>query len=81
MTLRELTLPHSSYELIPDPHALSLLFSIFALASLFDLSRPAFGIEAYEYYILSRVALEFSSPCATSTLYTVFAMVCSFQAR
>ncbi|KAG6380611.1 hypothetical protein JVT61DRAFT_4977 [Boletus reticuloceps] len=63
-----------SYESIPGPHALSLLFSIFALASLFDLSRPAYSIEAYEYYILSRVALEFSSPCTTTTLQTVLAL-------
>ncbi|KAG9308956.1 hypothetical protein JVU11DRAFT_11258 [Chiua virens] len=68
-----------SYESIPGPHALSLVFSIFALASLFDLSRPAYSIEAYEYYILSRVSLEFSSPCATATLQTALTMQNTLQ--
>ncbi|KAH0837784.1 hypothetical protein J3R83DRAFT_5964 [Lanmaoa asiatica] len=63
-----------SYESIPGPHALSLLFSILALASLFDLSRPAYSIEAYEYHILSRVSWQFSSPCTISTLQTVLAL-------
>ena len=78
MKFRALIHSHSSYESIPGPHALSLLFSIFALASLFDLGRPAYSIEAHEYYILSRVSLEFSSPCATATLQTVFALVRQF---
>lgn len=78
---RELILPRSSYEVIPGPHALSLLFSILALASLFDLGRPPYSIEAHEYYILSRVALEFSSPCATATLQTVSALVRPFSKR
>lgn len=32
-------------------------------------------MEAHEYYLLSRAALLFSSPCTTTTLHTVFAMV------
>lgn len=81
MTFRVLIFSRSSYESISGPHTLSLLFSVFALASLFDLSRPAFAIEAYEYYILSRVALQFSSFCISTTLQTIFTLVRQFPKR
>ncbi|KIK94386.1 hypothetical protein PAXRUDRAFT_783296 [Paxillus rubicundulus Ve08.2h10] len=64
-----------SYESIPGPHDLSLLFGVFSLASLFDFDRPAYSVEAYEYYILSHVALNFSSACTDTTLHTVHAVL------
>ncbi|KAF9225168.1 hypothetical protein BS17DRAFT_879292 [Gyrodon lividus] len=64
-----------SYEFIPGPHDLSLLFSVFALAALFDFDRPAYSVEAYEYHILSHVALNFSPACMDTTLHTVHAVL------
>ncbi|KIJ13816.1 hypothetical protein PAXINDRAFT_170130 [Paxillus involutus ATCC 200175] len=64
-----------SYESIPGPHDLSLLFSVFSLAALFDFDRPAYSVEAYEYYILSHVALNFSCACTDTTLHTVHAVL------
>jgi hypothetical protein len=75
--LREIIISlHRSYESIPGPHDLSLLFSVFSLAALFDFDRPAYSVEAYEYYILSHVALNFSCACTDTTLHTVHAVVC-----
>lgn len=71
----------SSYEAIPGPHDLSLLFSIFALATLFDFDKPSYAMEAKEYHILSHVSLHFTSPCAETSVHTVIALVCFFPER
>ncbi|KIJ66602.1 hypothetical protein HYDPIDRAFT_26938 [Hydnomerulius pinastri MD-312] len=70
-----------SYESIPGPHDLCLAFSVFALAALFDFDRPAYSVEAYEYHILSHVALNFRPPCLETTLHTVHAVLHIVQYR
>ncbi|OJA19276.1 hypothetical protein AZE42_04492 [Rhizopogon vesiculosus] len=70
----------SCFEEIPGPHDLSLLFSIFALASLFDFDKPAYAVEAQEYHILSHVSTHFTSPCSETSLNTVIALVSAYRA-
>ncbi|KAG2066960.1 hypothetical protein BDR04DRAFT_1105799 [Suillus decipiens] len=63
------------YEGIPGPHDLSLLFSIFALATLFDFEKPPYAVEAQEYHILSHVAMHFTSPCTETSVHTLIALL------
>jgi len=73
--------PNSCYEAIPGPHDLSLLFSVFALATLFDFTKPSYAVEAKEYHILSQVSMHFTSPCLETSVHTVTALVCLFSQR
>ncbi|KAG2336887.1 hypothetical protein BDR05DRAFT_896174 [Suillus weaverae] len=63
------------YEGIPGSHDLSLLFSIFALATLFDFEKPSYAVEAQEYHILSHVAMHFTSPCTETSVHTLIALL------
>ncbi|KAG2141099.1 fungal-specific transcription factor domain-containing protein [Suillus clintonianus] len=63
------------YEAIPGPHDLSLLFSIFALAALFDFDKPSYAVEAQEYHILSHVAIHFHSPTMETSVHTLIALL------
>lgn len=63
------------YEGIPGSHDLSLLFSIFALATLLDFEKPSYAVEAQEYHILSQVALHFTSPCTETSVHTLIALL------
>ncbi|GBE77611.1 hypothetical protein SCP_0104910 [Sparassis crispa] len=56
-------------------HATSLLFAIFALATLFDLDAPPYAIEAHEYYLLARLCLRFAPPIRDTTLTAVQSLV------
>ena len=56
-------------------HKLSLLFIIFAIATLFNPSQPAYPNEAREYYHLSRTALNFGQPVRETTLTAVQTLV------
>lgn len=67
------------YEGIPGPHDLSLLFSIFALATLFDFEKPSYAVEAQEYHILSHVAMHFTSPCMETSVNTLIALLHNVQ--
>ena len=69
-------LDRSSFSVLKSNHALSLLFSIFALGTLYDTTHTAYSIEAKEYYALARVAFEFVSSPEKTSITSVQAMVC-----
>ena len=56
-------------------HAISLLFMIFALATLFDQSMPPYSAEEQEYYLLARIALRWAPPAYDTTLAAIQSMV------
>ncbi|KAF9021153.1 hypothetical protein BDZ89DRAFT_1019781 [Hymenopellis radicata] len=56
-------------------HKLSLLFGVFALASLFDQEKHAYSVEAQEYFYLSKAAFGFSSINRNTTLHAIQAML------
>ncbi|KDR86029.1 hypothetical protein GALMADRAFT_235239 [Galerina marginata CBS 339.88] len=56
-------------------HALSLLFAVFAIATLFNPSKPPYSAEAHEYYYLSRTALGFAPPFHDTTLMSIQALI------
>ncbi|ESK84405.1 hypothetical protein Moror_11062 [Moniliophthora roreri MCA 2997] len=65
--------PSSSSTLHPkkqciDHHLLALLYSIFALASLFDPTLPPYSIQAQEYYYLARATCSLQAPFKRTTL-------------
>ncbi|KAJ7511992.1 fungal-specific transcription factor domain-containing protein [Mycena galericulata] len=62
-----------SYEL--SPHALSLIFFVFALATLADLSLPAYSAEADVYFDLGRTALSLQSIFGSTDLHTIQALI------
>ncbi|ETW86659.1 hypothetical protein HETIRDRAFT_308468 [Heterobasidion irregulare TC 32-1] len=55
-------------------HALSLLFIVFALAKQYDTTTADYHIEAYDYFVLSRVVLLFDSPITSTTVLAVQVM-------
>jgi hypothetical protein len=58
-------------------HALSLLFIIFAIATLFDSNSQPFSAEAQVYYHLSRTSLSFAPPYHATTLASIQTLVSS----
>ncbi|KAG2744919.1 hypothetical protein P692DRAFT_20858521, partial [Suillus brevipes Sb2] len=62
------------YQGIPGCHNLSLLFSIFSLATLLDFEKPSYAVEVQEYHILSQVALHSTSPCTETSVHTLIAL-------
>ncbi|KAK7695142.1 hypothetical protein QCA50_002332 [Cerrena zonata] len=56
-------------------HAVSLLFMVFALASLFDMEQDPYCVEAQEYYLLARAALRFAPPVQDTTLWSIQSLV------
>ena len=56
-------------------HGLSLLFIVFALATLFDPNCPPCSTEAEQYYLLSRAALRIASPLYHTTLWSIHSLV------
>ncbi len=54
---------------------MSLLWIIYALATLYDPNTPPYAVEAQEYYLLSRVALRFAPPAHDTTLTAIQTMV------
>lgn len=64
----------------PDPgvsslHAISVLYMVFALATLFDKDHPPYSYQAQEYFLLSRLALRCSSPLVDTTLWSIQSLV------
>ena len=55
--------------------ALSLLFVVFAIATLFNPNKQPYSDEAHEYYHLSRTALNFAQPVRVSTVAAVQTLV------
>ncbi|KAF5387497.1 hypothetical protein D9757_006516 [Collybiopsis confluens] len=66
---------HSSFDSLECYHSLSLLFVVFALASLFDPDLPSRSIQSQEYFFLSKAALGFNPPHIHTTLKCVWCMV------
>ncbi|KAH9950983.1 fungal-specific transcription factor domain-containing protein [Amylocystis lapponica] len=60
---------------LASTHAFSLLFTIFSLATLFDLDQPPYSVEAQEYHLLARVCLRFAPPVSDTTLIAVQTMI------
>lgn len=58
-------------------HALSLLFIIFAIATLFDSNAQPYSTQAQVYYHLSRTSLSFAPPYHTTTLASIQTLVSS----
>ncbi|KAG7100165.1 hypothetical protein E1B28_001945 [Marasmius oreades] len=56
-------------------HTVALLFSVFALASLFDNTRTPYNIEAQEYFYLSRATSGLDPPTKRTTLRMCQAML------
>ncbi|KAF8956467.1 hypothetical protein BDZ97DRAFT_1925478 [Flammula alnicola] len=52
-------------------HSLSLLFAVFAMATLFNPNKQPYSTEAHEYYHLSRTSLHFSPPVHETTLTAI----------
>lgn len=67
---------YSSFDTIRCYHSLSLIFIIFAIASLFDPSLPSCSVQAQEYFYLSKAALSFNSPFSHTTFKSIWCMVC-----
>ncbi|KZV74090.1 hypothetical protein PENSPDRAFT_749588, partial [Peniophora sp. CONT] len=57
----------------PASHALSLLFAVLSIASLYEKKEGA-ECRAHDYFVLSRVALTFDTPVTTTTVMSVQAM-------
>ncbi|TDL15896.1 hypothetical protein BD410DRAFT_795947 [Rickenella mellea] len=58
----------------PGPHELALLFMVFAMGAVSDLSLPPSNGEAYTYVILARAALSLSSVFESPSLSAVQAV-------
>ncbi|KIM38235.1 hypothetical protein M413DRAFT_248465 [Hebeloma cylindrosporum] len=56
-------------------HSLSLLFIIFAIATLFNPNQQPYPNEAREYYKLSRTALNFTQPVQETTVAAVQTLI------
>ncbi|TFK85569.1 hypothetical protein K466DRAFT_587983 [Polyporus arcularius HHB13444] len=63
--------PSGDYCHVTRKHALSLLFMIFALATLYDPNMPPYSAEAQEYYLLARIALRWAPPAYDTTLAAI----------
>ncbi|KAF7302363.1 Zn(2)-C6 fungal-type domain-containing protein [Mycena chlorophos] len=55
--------------------SLSLLFSVFAIAALFDPNKPSYSVEAEDYYHLARTSLALSSPVRNPTIGAVQSLI------
>ncbi|KAK0209213.1 fungal-specific transcription factor domain-containing protein [Desarmillaria ectypa] len=64
-----------SFTSVSCHHTLYFLFSVFALAVLFDQDRPAYSVEAQEYYYLARAAIGLSSINNHQTLRAIQGMI------
>ena len=58
-------------------HALSLLFIVFAIATLFDSNTQPYSSQAQVYYHLSRTSLSFAPPYHETTLASIQTLVSS----
>jgi len=56
-------------------HASSLLYTVFALATLFDTTKTPGAVEAEEYYILASAAMSLAPPAVHTTLWGIHALL------
>ncbi|KAJ7053870.1 fungal-specific transcription factor domain-containing protein [Mycena amicta] len=64
-----------SFATMRTHHSLSLMFSVFAIAALLDPQKPAYSVEAQEFFYLARASLALSSPVRETTLAAVQALL------
>ena len=66
-----------NWEISPthSAHACSLLYTVFALATLFDMAKAPGAVEAEEYYILASAAMGLAPPTVYTTLWSIHALV------
>lgn len=69
---------HRKWEINParSAHAASLLYTVFALATLFDTTKNPGAVEAEEYYLLASAAMGLAPPAMYTTLWGIHALVC-----
>ncbi|KAF7347219.1 Zn(2)-C6 fungal-type domain-containing protein [Mycena venus] len=70
-----------TFESLRNHHALSLLFVVFAIATILDPSKHPYSIEAQEFYYLSRAALSLASPVRETTRAAIQALIHMAQYR
>ncbi|KAJ7157332.1 fungal-specific transcription factor domain-containing protein [Mycena filopes] len=58
-----------------NPHALALLFAVFATAAILDPTKHAYSAEAQEYYYLARAALSLTPPERETTRAAIQALI------
>jgi hypothetical protein len=56
-------------------HASSLLYTVFALATLIDVTKTPGAVEAEEYYMLASAAMSLAPPATHTTLWGIHALV------
>ncbi|KAH9837369.1 fungal-specific transcription factor domain-containing protein [Rhodofomes roseus] len=64
---------------IASTHAFSVLYMVFALATLFDPNVAPYSVEAHEYYVLSRICLRCAPPIHDTTLHAIQSLL--YQAQ
>ena len=69
--------PIFSHAQVPETwyHKLAVLFSVFAIGSLFDPTLEPFSTKANDYFHASRTALSFLAPYRSTTLASIQAIV------
>ena len=67
--------PYRHLSAFEQYNAVSLLFIIFAIATLFDSNKQPYSTEAHEYYYLARATLNISQPFRQTTLATIHTLV------
>ncbi|KAI8981354.1 fungal-specific transcription factor domain-containing protein [Trametes punicea] len=60
---------------VTKKHGVSLVFMIFALATLFDPNMPPYAAEAHEYYLIARIALRWAPPAYDTTLASIQSLI------
>jgi hypothetical protein len=68
-----------SYTTLSDPHLLSALFAVFAIAVLDNPDRPTATEQAQEYYLLSWVGFYCTFPTRVATVPLVQTLVRLFH--
>ena len=51
------------------------MWMVYALATLLDVNKAPYAVEAHEYYLLSRLALRYAPPAHDTTLIAIQTMV------
>ncbi|RPD64668.1 hypothetical protein L226DRAFT_565357 [Lentinus tigrinus ALCF2SS1-7] len=60
---------------IATTHQFALMWMVYALATLLDVNKAPYAVEAHEYYLLSRLALRYAPPAHDTTLTAIQTMI------
>lgn len=55
------------------------MWMIFSLATLMDVTKPPYAVEAHEFYLLSRLSFRYAPPAHDTTLTAIQTMVRPFS--